>query len=217
MRSAQHDSRLTAREAQNRSWAAPLPDFTALPRVGEGPRIRMEWETRDTMNSRLWADMQASGPKAVTSAMLAAHPTAGAESWMPAAGRLDRRSYGESAAVAEAVRWVGAGSVGGPAGVGFGHMPGVQERPVVPRMEAWLAGVDAAAPNAAREVRGVVKEELGGRGEDAAGRMMERSFQNQWMTREDQQRIVGSQLAAAEALRPAVDDFRVSYRASGGT
>jgi hypothetical protein len=212
MRATQHDSRLSAREAQSRSWAAPLPDFTALPRVGEGPRIRMEWETRDTMNSRLWADLQVTGPKAVTSAMLAAHPTAGAEAWMPSAGRLDRRSYGESVAGAEAVRWTSAGSVGGPAGVGFDHMPGIQPRPVVPAAGAWTAGVDPTGPNAARELRGVVKEELGGRGEDAAGRMMERSFQNQWMSREDQQRIVGAQLAAAEALRPAVDDFRVSYR-----
>ena len=211
MRATQHDARRSAREDQDRSWAAPLPDFTALPRVGEGPRIRMEWETRDTMNSRLWADLQVSGAKVVTSAMLAAHPTAGAEAWMPSAGRLDRRSYGEAATGSDAVHWR-SDSVGGPGGVGFAHMPGAQERPVVPAAGAWTTGVDSTGPNAARELRGVIKEDLGGRGEDAAGRMMERSFQNQWMSRTDQQRIVGAQLAAAEALRPAVDDFRVSYR-----
>jgi hypothetical protein len=212
MRATQHDARRSARGEQDRSWAAPLPDFTALPRVGEGPRVRMEWETRDTMNSRLWADLQVSGPKAVTTAMLAAHPTAGAEAWMPTAGRLDRRSYGEAAAGAEAVRWPSGGAIGGPGGVGFSHMPGVLERPGLPAAGAWTAGVDSAGPNAARELRGVVKEDIGGRGEDAAGRMMERSFQNQWMSRTDQQRVVGAQLAAAEALRPTVDDFRVSYR-----
>lgn len=220
MRATQHDARRSAREEQSRGWAAPLPDFTVLPRVGEAPRTRLEWDTRDTMNNRLWADMEVTGPKAVTSAMLAAHPTAGAEAWMPTAGRLDRRSYvgwGDPTESHHGV-WGAAGTtpVGGAQGVGFSHMPGAQERPTVPAYGAWTMGVDAAGVNAAREMRGVVKETMAGREEDASARASERLFQNQWMTRDDQQRIVGTQLAAAEALRPAVDDFRVTYRAGGG-
>jgi hypothetical protein len=216
MRATQHDARLTEREAQSRGWAAPLPDLTALPRVGETPRIRLEWETRDTMNNRLWADVQVTGAKAVTSAMLAAHPTAGAEAWMPTAARNDRRSYvgwGDPAESHHGI-WSAAGTVpvGGAQGVGFSHMPGAQERPTAPVHGAWMGGTDAESVNAAREVRGVVKETLAGREEDASARASERLFQNQWLTREDQQRIVTSQMAAAEALRPGTDDFRVSYR-----
>jgi hypothetical protein len=224
MRAVQHTARLSEREAQSRSWAAPLPDLTVLPRVGEGPRTRMEWETRDTMNNRLWADTVVTGAKTVTAGMLAAHPTAGAEPWMPSAARQDRRPYGESA-VAAATAPVGGGGagpgaggfwpmtpVGGAGGVGFTHWAGVQERPAAPPRQAWLAGVDAEGVNAARELRHAVKEDLAGREEDSSGRMAERMFQNQWMTRTDQQRVVVSQLEAAEALRPGSDDFRVSYR-----
>lgn len=216
MRAAQHDDRRSAREAQNRGWAAPLPDFTVLPRVGAEPRTRLEWETRDTMNNRLWADVQITGPKTVTPAMLAAHPTAGAEAWMPSAGRMDRRSYvswGEPAESHHGI-WSAAGTVpvGGAPGVGFSHMPGAQERPTAPTHGAWMGSTDAESVNAAREVRGVVKETLAGREEDSSARVTERLFQNQWLTREDQQRIVTSQMAAAEALRPGSDDFRVSYR-----
>lgn len=219
MRATQHDARLSEREAQSRGWAAPLPDFTVLPRVGAEPRTRLEWETRDTMNNRLWADVQVSGPKAVTSTMLAAHPTAGAEAWMPSAARMDRRGYVSWGSDSHHSAWAAGGTVpvGGAPGVGFSHMPGIQERPAAPAHSAWVAGsgVDRDAPNVSREYRSVVKEDLSGREEDAAGRVAERTFQNQWMTREDQQRIVGAQLAAAEALRPGTDDFRVSYRSGG--
>lgn len=228
MRSSQHDARLSAREAQNRGWAAPLPDFTVLPRVGAEPRTRLEWETRDTMNNRLWADLEVTGPKAVTSAMLAAHPTAGAEAWMPAAGRMDRRSYvgwGDSGGDSHHGLWsgsVGTGTgtvpVGGAPGVGFTNMPGVRERPAAPALGPWLdaGGIDREGPNVSREMRSIIKEDLSGREEDAAGRMAQRTFQNQWMSRDDQQRIVMAQLTAAEALRPGTDDYRVSYRGGGG-
>lgn len=223
MRANQHEARLSARDAQNRGWAAPLPDFTVLPRVGAEPRTRLEWETRDTMNNRLWADMEVSGPKTTTPAMLAAHPTAGAEAWMPTAGRTDRRSYVGWGGDSHHGMWsVAAGGgtvpVGGAPGVGFMNMPGIQERPAVPTTGAWLdaGGVDREGPNASRELRGVIKEDLTGREEDASGRVEQRTFQNQWMSRDDQQRIVMSQLSAAEALRPGTDDYRVSYRSGGG-
>jgi len=217
MRSTQHDARRSAREAQDRGWAAPLPDFTVLPRVGAEPRTRMEWETRDTMNNRLWADMEVSGPKAVTSAMLATHPTAGAEAWMPSAGRTDRRSYVGWGTDSHHAAWTAGVPIGGAQGVGFMNMPGIHERPAVPAQGAWTAGVNSEGPNVSREFRSVVKEDLTGREEDAAGRVAQRTFQNQWMTRDDQQRIVMSQLTAAEALRPGSDDFRVSYRGGGGS
>ena len=130
---------------------------------------------------------------------------------MPAAARGDRRSYLPEGGHHTA--WSATVGVGGPRGVGFSHMPGVQERPAATGFGGWLAAgaVDFEGAHVTRELRGVVKEDLRGRMEDSAGRLAERTFQNHWMGREDQQRIVGAQLAAAEALRPGADDYRVAY------
>lgn len=210
MRGAQHEQRRMDRESQTRSWAAPLPDFTAMPRVGSEPRTRVEWDTRDTMNSRMWADTLSSGPHDVTTAMLAAHPTAGAHAAMPSSGRQDERPYGESAAN----HWMVPGT---PAGQ---RMPGVQERPTAPPhsvfQNAWLSGVPVDG-DVSREMRGVVKETNVGRSMDAAGRYMERTFQNQWMPSEVRQGIVAAQLKAAEALRPTSDDYRLSFGSVSGS
>jgi len=204
MRGAQHEQRRMDRESQTRSWAAPLPDFTAMPRVGSEPRTRVEWDTRDTMNSRMWADTLSSGPHDVTAAMLAAHPTAGAHAAMPSSGRQDERPYGESAAN----HWMVPGT---PASL---RMPGVQERPNAPPhsvfQNSWFSGVPVDG-DVSREMRGVVKETNVGRSMDAAGRYMERTFQNQWMPSEVRQGIVAAQLKAAEALRPTSDDYRLSF------
>lgn len=206
MRGAQHEQRRMDRESQTRSWAAPLPDFTAMPRVGSEPRTRVEWDTRDTMNSRMWADTLSSGPHDVTAAMLAAHPTAGAHAAMPSSGRQDERPYGESAAN----HWM----VPGTPAAGTMRMPGVQERATAPPhsvfQNAWFSGVPVDG-DISREMRGVVKETNVGRSMDAAGRYMERTFQNQWMPSEVRQGIVASQLKAAEALRPTSDDYRLSF------
>lgn len=215
MRANQHDARLLAREAQTRGWTAPMPDPMMLSRAGEAPRMRMEWETRDTMNNRLWADTMATGAKTVTSAMLAAHPTAGAEAWMPGSGRRDPWTY--DAAGSHHSAWSGHGSsvpIGGPEGVGFAHMPGIQERPAQPSFGGWLAagGVDTEGPGASREMRGIVKEDLRGREIDSAGRLAERTYQTQWLRREDQQRAILAQVAAVDALRPVSDDYRVGFR-----
>jgi hypothetical protein len=222
-RQGQHDMRLAARESQTRSWAAPtanclvlppvfsrsaapLPDLTELPRVGPGPRVRAEWETRDTINSRMWSDMVVSGAHQVTTGMLAAHPLAGAEAGMPAAARQDGRPYHDG----PTGRWMGAGAAtaGGPT------MPGVMARPVPPPASlfgtAWMDGVDVEGGDAARELRGVVKEDNSGRVADTAGRILARTFENQWMTAGVREGIVRAQLVAAERLRPTADDWRLS-------
>jgi hypothetical protein len=202
MRARQNDQRLLDREAQTRSWAAPLPDFSSMPRYSETPRMRVEWDTRDTMNNRLWSDMQVTGPKAVTSEMLAAHPTGGAQQGLPTAARQDQRSY-----------------ISGP--TYFPDAPPikpgeyVQERPKLPPrslfQNAWTTDMDieGSTINVARELQGVVKEENRHWHEDAGTRVMQRMFQHQWVPAQTSQALLESQLAAAERLRPAQDDYRV--------
>ena len=67
--------------------STPLPEFA---RIHSTARVRAEWDTRDTANTRLFSTMY---PNAVTSAGLAKHPTHGAEPFMPTASRIDVKLY----------------------------------------------------------------------------------------------------------------------------
>jgi hypothetical protein len=198
------DQRLLDREAQTRGWAAPLPDFTVMPRANEPIRQRVEWDTRDTMNNRLWSDMQVTGPKAVTATMLAQHPTAGANPMMPTAGRQDPRSYVTGPSYFPDAQPIRPGEAR-------------QKRPQLPPQSlyqnAWTTDLDIDGDhrNVAREVRQVVTEENYWRNEDAGARIMERTFQHQWIPQQVTNHIVNSQLDAAERLRPTQDDYNTDY------
>lgn len=206
MRARQQNSRLMGREEQTRSWAAPLPDFTAFPRTVaatdddgrfyEGVRVRAEWETRDTTNNRHWAATLEAGSKQVTSAMLAAHPSAGAETMTPGSARTDERHYTQ--------------------GQYFPDERRVLERPMLPPgslfRNAWMDGFDVDGPDVVREVRGSVKETMRFREADTSARIMGRTFENQWIPAEATAAIVQSQIDAAARLRPVQDDFRTSWR-----
>jgi len=139
----------------------------------------------------------------VTTAMLASHPLAGAEAGMPLAARQDGRPYHDG----PTVRWMGTSTATAPT------MPGVLARPVPPPASlfatGWMEGVDVESGDAARELRGVVKEENSGRAADTAGRILARTFENQWMTAGVREGVVRAQLAAAERLRPTADDWRL--------
>lgn len=209
-RESDHDTRLLGRNEQTRSWAAPLPDLTVMPRVGTQPRIRMEWDTRDSINNRLWADTMATGAKNVTSAMISAHPSAGAERMMPAAGRQDQRHYHESGRP-ETGAHVGAPLRQARGGLETG-LPGMLERPGIPKAATWFDPASMDTHNAIRDTRGVVRENNGGRSDDVAARLEQRAFQNQWMTTDTLRTIVDARLGAAVALRPQSDDWRTTNR-----
>jgi len=74
-----------------------------------------------------------------------------------------------------------------------------------------MSGVDVEGGDAARELRGVVKEDNSRRAEDSAGRFLSRAFDNQWMTTDVREGIVRAQLTAAERLRPEADDWRRQF------
>jgi len=183
------DQRRLEREAQSRSWAAPLPDFSSLPRSTEAPRMRLEWDTRDTTNNRLWSDIQVTGPKTITSAMVSSHPTFGANTMNPTLSRQDTRTYTNEEYFPVAV-----------------PRPGeAPQRPVIPTQK-YSPEID---PNTVRGFSGVVKENNSFRTEDRSVRIMERNFTHQWLSPEMTQTIVKSQIQTAELLRPKQDDYRV--------
>lgn len=204
------DQRLLDREAQTRSWAAPLPDFTSLPRFGSDVRVRYEWETRDSINNRMWDNMVDMGAKEVSPAMLSAHPTAGAATIMPSVSRQDLRHYSAGP------EWSRKSETSDRLQPMDPRMPGIQERPMPPHQSlfqnAWMDGVNVEGGGAARELRGVVRETHQGWAEDSAGRIAARTFQNQWTTRGDVNQIVLAQIDAAERLRPSTDDYSRSFR-----
>lgn len=194
----------SARELQNRSFAAPLPDLSRLPRVGDTPRMRVEWDTRDTMNNRLWSDLQVTGPLAVTSAALAAHPTGGAQITEPSLARQDVRGY--SAAGFGASSYFPDTPAARP-----GALPSPTTLPSRSLFENQFTSSLDTDHNTAREFRGVVKEENRTRGEDVTSRTMERMFQHQWLSPQASTNVVLTQLEAAERLRPSMDDYRQKY------
>lgn len=183
------DQRRLERESQTRSWAAPLPDFSSLPRSTEAPRMRLEWDTRDTTNNRLWSDIQVTGPKAVTSAMVSSHPTHGANIMNPTVSRQDTRMYTNEEYFPVAV-----------------PRPGeAPQRPSIPTQKYS----PESNPNTVRGFSGAVKENNSFRTEDRSIRIMERNFTHQWLSPEMTQTIVSSQIQTAELLRPKQDDYRV--------
>ena len=183
------DKRRLDREQQTRSWAAPLPDFSSMPRSNEAPRMRLEWDTRDTTNNRLWSDIQVTGPNVVTSAMVANHPTSGANTMNPTVSRQDTRSYtNEEYFSSSAPR--------------PGQAP---QRPTLPTHTYFPEGDQ----NTIRNFNGVVKEDTSFRVEDRSARIMERNFTHQWLSPQMTESIVQSQIQTSELLRPKQDDYRV--------
>lgn len=194
MRAAQQNDRLNLRHQQTQSWAPPRPDTGSIPVAMDSTRVRVEWDTRSAISRRHYEAVQNKGPTAVTSAMLQAHPTHGANPFMPISGRQDERPYAPDS---------------GP--VFFPDAPLSIERPMLPPRtlyaNSYFADIDQSDLNVSRELRGVVHEENNGRGRELglAARMVERNFTNQWTP-------PLSLDAAANFTRPGQDDWRVQMR-----
>ena len=184
-------SRLTARASQDRGFAAPMPDFSKIPN-NQSARIRVEWDTRDTANSRLYSDMISMGPKIVTSDMLATHPTHGAEAYMPTASRNDTGVY------------TGASYFPDQLGVQNGR----QERARLPGTIDSNPFLTSLEPSQiVREIRRSVIEDNRFYNDDTDARINERVFTHQLITAEDTRAIIERQVNAAERLRPVADDW----------
>lgn len=199
---SEHQNRLQGREEQNRAWASPVPVPPTFS-IHDGTRQRLEWETRDTINNRLWADTMDAGAKAVTTAMLASHVSNGAETMMPAHSRKDNRPYHlghehqyypDSAAPRD----------GQP-----------QDRPILPPRSLfanpWTNGYNIEQGDIAHELQGVVRESNRFLTEDVSARMAGRTFEHQWIPPAASRVIAERKIEASELLRPAQDDYRRNY------
>lgn len=195
--SPEHMNRLAGREAQTRAWSAPLPPVFERTPVTDGIRQRMEWETRDTINNRLWADTISAGPKLVTDKMLAAHPSHGSEVMTPSASRTDNRPY----------------VVSGPS-----YFPSPSDpsaRPTLPPQSLfanpWSTGFNVENGDVAKELRGVVKEDNRFLVDNVSDRIIGRTFEHQWIPPADTRTIAERKIDASELLRPAQDDYRQTF------
>lgn len=166
------------------------------------PRQRLEWETRNTINNRMWADTMDAGPKAVTATMLAGHPTAGAFDMMPASSRKDNRPYhNHTEYFPDSTARVVDGQP-------------IERAPLPPKsvfLNHWISGYDFEGGDIARELRGTVKENNRFLTQDVSARMAGRTFENQWIPDTVTRQIAERKIQASELLRPAQDDFRQSY------
>ena len=195
--SPEHMNRLAGREQQTRGWAAPLPPVFERTPVVDGIRQRMEWETRDTINNRLWADTISAGPKLVTDKMLAAHPSHGADVMTPSASRTDNRPY----------------AVAGPAY--FPSPADPSARPTLPPnslyANPWSTGFNVENGDVAKELRGVVKEDNRFLVDNVSNRIVGRTFEHQWIPPADTRTIAERKIDVSELLRPSQDDYRQNY------
>ena len=198
--SPEHMNRLAGREAQTRAWSAPVPPVFERSPITDGVRQRMEWETRDTINNRLWADTLSAGPKMVTEQMLASHPSHGAEMMTPSASRKDNRPY----------------AVAGPAY--FPSPTDPEARPTLPPhslfANTWSAGFNVESGDVGKELRRVVKEDNRYLDDNVSNRIVGRTFEHQWIPPADTRVIAGRKIEASELLRPGQDDYRQSYLGS---
>ena len=186
MRSA-NDNRIQARGEQTRSWAAPLPTFGQIP--PQTARVRLEWDTRDTANNRLFDNMLVAGAKTVTSAMLAEHPTRGAEPFMPTVSRIDVNQY--------------KGASFYPDSISTPSASGMVERPQLPRLDAcnpYLASLDSVgSPEIlTREIRHSVVEDTRFRTVDTDSRIINRVFTDRLIPTEMRTSILERNIEASE-------------------
>jgi len=163
-----------------------MPAFGQIP--PQTARTRLEWDTRDTANNRLFQNMQVAGTKTVTSAMLAEHPTRGAEPFMPTASKYDTNQY----------------SSGGfyPDSSAFPSASGQVERPRLPRLDSsnpYLASLNIENPQTLiREIKHSVVEDTRFRTDDVDSRIINRVFTDRLIPTEMRTSIVERQVAASE-------------------
>ena len=198
--SPEHMNRLSSREEQTRAWAAPVPPVFERSPLVDGVRQRMEWETRDTINNRLWADTLSAGSKLITDKMLAAHPSRGAETMTPSSSRKDDRPY----------------RVSGPSYFPSPTKP--DERPTLPPQSLyqnpWSAGFDIERGDVGKELRGVVKEDNRFLEDNVSDRIVGRTFEHQWIPPADTRMIAERKIDTAAFLRPTQDDYRQTFLGS---
>jgi hypothetical protein len=163
-----------------------MPAFGQIP--PQTARVRLEWDTRDTANNRLFQNMLVAGAKTVTPAMLAEHPTRGAEPFMPTQSKFDVNQY----------------SSGGfyPDSAAFPSASGLVERPRLPRLDAsnpYLSSLDVESPEAlCREIRHSVIEDTRFRTDDTDSRIINRVFTDRLIPTEMRTSIVERNIAASE-------------------
>jgi len=193
--------RLEARRLQSTMWSGPLCDVTSLPRADGGLRPRSELDTRGTINNRFWSDLMSAGAKQVTSEMLAAHPTHGAQDNQPTLARQDKRQWS---------------AAGGKMPAYFPDERGAGERPRLPDSSLWrnphFDGWNPESIDTMREMRQIVSETNAWTLEDASIRAQQRTWQHQWLPGRGV-----AQLEAAERLRSVGDDYRIDFRHANQT
>jgi len=142
------------------------------------------------------------GPKAVTSKMLAAHPSHGAEVMQPSAARDDQRPYNRG------VQYF-------PDAPDPRNGQAPERAKLPPRslfQNPWLNNYDVDEGDIITELRGTVRESNRFYTADVSARMAGRTFEHQWIPPEVTKSIVGQKIDASELLRPAQDDYRRDFR-----
>jgi hypothetical protein len=223
-----HDNRLTMREAQNRAWVGPLPNFGAMP-------PRAVDSTTDVWAPALVSERHPSG--------LAPAPPM-KERLEPVRQRLEWETRDSmNFRYAAVIQDMGAKQVTAvmlrdhPTNGANAMNPTVSrddkrsyreeeplypdgrtaiERPPLPPRSVfqnpWYQGMDMEGGDVAREMFAGVKEDNRWRDENIAVRVAGRTWDHQWVPK-----VSLEQIAAVEKLRAERDDYRVNYFTTEGS
>ena len=204
-----HDTRLQSREDQSRVMSGgpiALPVFD-IPTLTDH-RQRLEWDTQNTLNQRLWANTVSSGSKNITPEMLSIHPTNGAYNMTPSASRGDNRIYHGFGKTSSSSYFPDSAP---PFKDG---MP--KDRPTLPPKDIirnpWFANLNIDDGDVTRELRGVVQENNRFLTADSSARVATRTFEHQWIPESESRAIAEQSIQASIFLRPAQDDYLTDYR-----
>ena len=134
--------------------------------TGSSPRVRIEWNTKETINRRQLAYIQETGSQKITSAMIAEHPTNGAHIMVPINTRKDVGSYKKTDY--------------------FPDSPTPFERPKLPPRSLfrnpWLNDFDIESGDVIQELKGVVKEDNRFLTEIVQRGFAKRTWSHHWLT-----------------------------------
>lgn len=143
---------------------------------------RLEWDTKETANNRIWA---LTTPQTVLGPM--------PMFFAPSSSRTDVRPYNRTTEYFPDTK--------------AGERPRL---PNSLFKNPWADGYDVESGDVARELRGAVREERGG--PDVFHRLAGRTFEHQWIPTEATNAIAAQKIEASLLLRPAQDDFRKEMR-----
>jgi hypothetical protein len=173
---------------------------------GAGIRIRMEPNSRDTMNSRIYEAMPYSSSRTISTGDFSRNSRPIAQDMNPIDSRRSVGNYKQS---------IEFFPTPDPIQTSLGFQPQTSNIKLPERLESnpYLQRLDAANEprQIVRELRSAVTEDNREKYIDFSQRLADRSFSHHWIQPQEAQTQQMTNLQAYELLKPKIDDFSTDW------